>query len=316
MKILIADSSTLKSNNDLSLEIYEQFGEVICYDNISRNELLDVVGVFDAILCNKTVIDKEVLEKASNLKYIGTFATGYNNIDTVIARQKGVTVCNAPSYSTNAVAQQVITYILMHYTKVAEYNNFVQNGGWKNSPTFSPLVFPTDEVYDKTLGIVGFGAIGQAVAKIALALGMKIKVFTRTKRDFEDVEFVTFEELLKTSDVITLHCPLTDDTADLMNEKSFALMKEGAFLVNTSRGGTVCEKALLEALKNGKLSGAAIDVLNKEPMSEDCKLFGAPNLIITPHSAWAPYTTRVRLLNLVAENLKAFINGNPKNVVN
>lgn len=316
MKILITDSSTLKSNNDISLEIFEPFGEVTCYNNINRIDLLNIVKDFDVILCNKTLIDKEVLDTALNLKYIGTFATGYNNIDINYAKEKGVTVCNAPSYSTNAVAQQVITYILMHFTKVAEYNDFVKNGGWINSPTFSPLVFSTDEVFDKTLGIVGFGEIGQTVAKIALTLGMNVKVYTRTKRDFANVEFVNFEELLKTCDVLTLHCPLTEQTADLMNEKSFSLMKDGAFFVNTSRGGTVCEKALLNALKSGKLSGAAVDVLTKEPMSKDCVLLDAPNLIITPHSAWAPYTTRKRLLKLVANNLEAFLSGNPRNKVN
>ena len=316
MKILITDSSTLKSNNDISLEIFEPFGEVTCYNNINRIDLLNIVKDFDVILCNKTLIDKEVLDTALNLKYIGTFATGYNNIDINYAKEKGVTVCNAPSYSTNAVAQQVITYILMHYTKVSEYNDFVKNGGWINSPTFSPLVFSTDEVFGKTLGIVGFGEIGQTVAKIALTLGMNVKVYTRTKRDFANVEFVNFEELLKTCDILTLHCPLTEQTADLMNEKSFSLMKDGAFFVNTSRGGTVCEKALLNALKSGKLSGAAVDVLTKEPMSKDCVLLDAPNLIITPHSAWAPYTTRKRLLKLVANNLEAFLSGNPRNKVN
>lgn len=316
MKILITDSNTLKSNNDISLEIFDSLGEVECFGNISREDLINEIGKFDVVLCNKTVIDKTVLDKADNLKYIGTFATGYNNIDTVTAREKGITVCNAPSYSTNAVAQQVITYILMHYTKVAEYNNFVGNGGWINSPTFSPLVFPTDEVSGKTLGIVGFGSIGQTVAKIALALDMKVKVFTRTKRDFSNVEFVSFEELLKSSDVLTLHCPLTEKTANLMNNETFSIMKDGAFFINTSRGGTVDENALLEALKSEKLSGAAIDVLTNEPMKKDCVLFGAPNLIITPHSAWAPLTTRKRLLKLVADNLSAFLNGKPINVVN
>lgn len=184
MKILITDSSTLKSNNDLSTETFEKFGDVTVYDNISKNELLDIVHKFDAILCNKTEIKKEVIAKASNLKYIGTFATGYNNIDIEYASEKGITVCNAPNYSTNAVAQQVITYILMHYTKVAEYNNFVKKGGWINSPTFSPLVFSTDEVFSKTLGIIGFGEIGRAVARIALSLGMNVKVYTRTNEIF------------------------------------------------------------------------------------------------------------------------------------
>ncbi len=315
MKILITDSKTLKSNNDLSLEIFESFGELKICENISREVLFKEICDTDVVLCNKTVIDRAVLERAEKLKYIGVFATGYNNIDIIAAKEKGITVCNAPSYSTNAVAQQVIGYILMHYTKIPEYNSFVQSGGWIKSETFSPLAFPTDEVFDKTLGIVGFGSIGQTVAKIALALGMKVKVFTRTRRDFYGVEFVSFEELLKTSDVLTLHCPLTEQTADLMNKEAFSQMKDGAFFINTSRGGTVDEEALLNALISGKLSGAAIDVLKIEPMSKDCALFGAPNLIITPHSSWTPLTTRKRLITLVADNLSAFLNGKPINVV-
>lgn len=316
MKILLTDSSTLICNNDLSLNDLEKYGDLSIFQNISRDDLLKEIIDTDIVLCNKTVIDSEVFEKAKKLKYVGTFATGYNNIDISMANEKGITVCNAPDYSTNAVAQQVIAYILMHYTKVNEYNDFVKDNGWLNSSTFSPLVFSTDEVAGKTLGIVGFGSIGQAVARIAIVLGMNVLVYTRTKKEFKNVEFVSFEELLEKSDIVTLHCPLTEHTTDLMNKDSFMKMKIGAFFINTSRGGTVDENALFEALSSGRLSGAAVDVLKQEPMSKDCVLLKAPNIIITPHSAWAPLTTRKRLLKLVENNLNMFLNGKPQNVVN
>lgn len=315
MKILITDAATVKSNNDLSLDVFEKFGETIIFENINRTDLLKEVADADIILCNKTIIDKEVMEKAKNLKYVGLFATGYNNIDIVTAKEKGITVCNAGSYSTNAVAQQVIGYILMHYTKIPFYNQFVHEGGWKNAEVFSPLVFSGDEVFGKTLGIVGFGSIGKAVKKAAEGLGMRVIVNTRTIREDGETEFVTLEELLKQSDIVTLHCPLNDQSADMMNEKTFSLMKDGAFFINTSRGGTVDEQALFNALESGKLSGAAVDVLKQEPMNETCVLANAKNLYITPHTAWAPLATRKRLLQIVSDNITAFLEGKPKNVV-
>ena len=316
MKILITDVATLSHNGDVSLDIFEKFGSVVKYDNISRTELLKEVHDTDVLLCNKTVIDSEVFSRASKLRFIGTFATGYNNIDIPTSKSYGVTVSNAPEYSTNAVAQQVMAYILMHYTKAYEYNRFVKENGWKNSALFSPLVFATDEVCGKTLGIIGFGSIGRAVKKAAEGLGINVQVFTRTVRDNDEARFVSLDELLKTSDIVTMHCPLNEQSADMMNKETFSKMKRGAFFINTARGGVVDEEALKEALESGILSGAAVDVLKQEPMSKDCVLADAPNLIITPHSAWAPYTTRKRLIKLVAENLSAFLNSKPQNVVN
>lgn len=315
MKLLLTDSATVKSNNDLSLDVLGQFGEVIQYDSIERDELLGAVSDIDIIISNKTVIDREVMEAAPNLKFIGLFATGYNNIDIECAKQRGITVCNAGSYSTNAVAQQVITYILMHYTAVDKYADFVSDGGWKRSAAFSALVYATDEVCGKTLGIVGYGSIGKTVEKAAKALGMNVIVFTRTVKENGKTRFVDFETLLKESDVVSLHCPLNQESADMMNEESFSKMRDGAFFVNTSRGGTVDETALYNALKSGKLSGAALDVLKQEPMREDCILQNAPNIIITPHTAWAPLTTRKRLLNIVVNNIKGFLEGKPQNKV-
>ncbi len=315
MRLLLTDSATLKANGDLSLDTFRQFGSVAEYGNIGRAELLKAAADADMILCNKTVIDKTVLDAAPKLRYIGLFATGYNNIDTAYAKQRGVTVCNAGGYSTNAVVQQVMGYILIHYTAIPRYDAFVKSGGWKSSPVFSPLVFPSDEVFGKTLGIVGYGSIGKAVEKAAVGLGMRVLVFTRTVRENGAAHFVDFETLLRESDVVTLHCPLNEQSADMMNGEAFRKMKDGAFFINTSRGGTVDEDALYHALSSGKLSGAAIDVLKQEPMSESCRLETAPNIIITPHTAWAPLATRKRLLGIVENNIKAFLSGNPQNTV-
>ncbi len=315
MKILIADCATLTQNNDLSLTVFKEYGDVVYNKNISRDELLATAHEYDIILCNKTIIDKAVIEKAKKLKYIGLFATGYNNIDIAAAKQHNITVCNAGSYSTSAVAQQVFAYILNHYSAVNKYNDFVQKGGWAQSPTFSVLCYPTDELKDKTIGIIGYGSIGRRVAEIALAFEMKVLIFTRTPKDDPRVKFVSFDELLRESDIVTPHCPLNEQSREMFNKDTFKKMKDGAFFINTARGGVVAEQDLFEALTNGKLSGAAIDVLTTEPMSKTCVLKGAPNLIITPHTAWAPLETRKRLIGIVTDNIDAFLSGNPKNVV-
>lgn len=315
MKLLLTDCATLKADGDLSLDTFKQFGEVTEYENISRAELLRQAADTDIILCNKTVIDKEVFDSAPNLKYIGLFATGYNNIDTEYAAKKGVAVCNAGGYSTNAVAQQVIGYILMHYTKIPQYDAFVKSGGWKSAEVFSPLVFSTEEVFGKTLGIVGYGSIGKAVERAAKGLGINVLVYTRTVRENGETKFVDFDTLLSKSDIISLHCPLNGQSADMMNEQSFKKMKDGAFFINTSRGGTVDEDALYNALNTGKLSGAAVDVLKQEPQSKKSRLEKAPNIIITPHTSWAPLATRKRLLGIVEDNIRAFLAGNPQNKI-
>lgn len=315
MKILIADCATLAQNNDLPLTVFEKYGDVVYNPNISRDELLDTVHEYDMILCNKTIIDKPLFEKATKLKYIGLFATGYNNIDIDCAKERNITVCNAGSYSTSAVAQQVFAYILNHYNAINQYNNFVQNGGWQQSATFSVLCFPTDELKDKTIGIIGYGSIGRRVAEIALAFEMKVLVYTRTLKNDDRVQFVSLDELLEKSDIITPHCPLNAQSREMFNKATFAKMKDGAFFINTARGGVVNERDLADALNDGKLSGAAIDVLTEEPMQKDCVLKNIPNLIITPHTAWAPLETRRRLLGIAEDNIIAFLNGDPKNKV-
>ncbi len=316
MKILITEFETLSRAGDTNIDEFDQLADlVVVYSNITRDELLKEITDTDIVLCNKALIDKEVMDKAQNLKYIGTFATGYNNIDIALAKEKGIRVCNAAGYSTNGVVQQVICYILMHFTKVKEYDAFVKSGGWISADIFSPLMFSSSEVSGKTLGIIGYGTIGKAVANVAKALGMRVLANTRTPKTDSDVTFCDLDTLLENSDVVSLHCPLTAETADLMNSHTFAKMKDGAFFINTSRGGTVVEEALADALNSGKLSGAAVDVLRVEPMDKNCPLLNAKNIIITSHSAWSAQETRKRLINQVADNLKGFLDGNPKNVI-
>lgn len=316
MKIVITDSATLTQNNDLALDSLNTLGEVFIYDNLIGNALYDAVKDADVILCNKTPIDKTLIDCAPNLKYVGLFATGYNNVDTAYAKQKGITVCNAGSYSTCAVAQQTFAYILAHFSSVDKYSTLVKNGDWISSPTFSMLCCPTDELYGKTIGIIGYGSIGKKVAQIAKAFDMNVLVYTRTIKQDNTVKFVGFDELLENSDIVSAHCPLTDKNVKMFNSDAFSKMKKSALFINTARGGLVDEDALFNALSNGDIAAAALDVLTAEPMSKDCILKDAPNLIITPHTAWAPLSTRKRLLDIVFDNLFSFKNGNPKNVVN
>ncbi len=315
MKLLLTDCATLRYECDLSLDIFESFGEVVYHECITREELLAAVADVDIILCNKTIIDRAVMDAAPSLKYIGLFATGYNNIDIPEAHAHGITVCNAGSYSTSAVAQQVFGYILNKYTAVQRYDDFVKCGGWKTSNTFSKLCFPTDELLGKTIGIVGYGSIGRRVAELALAFEMKVLVYTRTPKTDPRVSFVSFDELLKNSDIITVHCPLNEQSREMFDAEAFAKCKQGAYFINTARGGVVNEQALFDALNSGRLSGAAIDVLTEEPMRSNCILNDAPNITITPHTSWAPLSTRMRLLDIVSGNITAFLNGAPTNVI-
>lgn len=314
MKIVITDRATLGEGIDLDL--IGRFGELVIYPHTNHDQLLERITEADILICNKTIVDKEALDAAKNLRCILLFATGYNNIDISYAAQRGIAVCNAGQYSTYAVAQHTFALILRQASRVAEYSDFVLEGGWIRSPLFSAFEYPTQELYSKTLGIVGFGSIGRAVCDIALAFGMKVLVYTRTPKEDDRVEFVSLDTLLSESDYISVHCPLTDKTAKMFNASAFEKCKNGAFFVNTSRGGVVDEIALASALNSGKLSGAALDVLATEPMSAECPLIGAKNLTLTPHTAWIPVETRQRLIGIVADNLKAFLDGTPKNKVN
>jgi len=314
MEIVILDGATVAAN-DLNFSVLEKFGNLTVYDFTAPEEIVKRCQSADAVFCNKIVFTREIFEKLPKLKYVGLFATGYNNIDVKAAKELGITVCNAGSYSTDAVAQHTFGFILNNYTRIADYSRFVLSGGWSESRVFSPVVFPTDEIKGKTLGIIGYGSIGKKVAEIARVFGMRVIVHTRTVREDGVTEFVSLDELLSSSDVVSLHCPLTAENAGMFNAEAFAKCKDGAYFINTARGGLVNEQALFDALESGKLSGAAVDVICTEPMPKDCVLLKAKNITITPHSAWTPFTTRNRVLEIARQNYEAFLSGNPQNVV-
>ena len=315
MKIVLTDAQTVVDSL-VSADILKQFGEVKEYGLLQYEQVADAVADADIIVCNKTLLNEYSLRFAKNLKYIGLFATGYNNIDIDYCNKMNITVCNAGSYSTNAVAQHTFALILEHFNKTSQYNKYVHDGKWKRSPTFSPFVYPLNELAGKTLGIVGLGAIGTAVAKIANAFEMKVIGCNRSSKQVAGVETVGFDELLRRSDIVSVHCPLNADSQDMFNRETFAKMKRGALFVNTARGGVVVEHDLYDALESGQIGMAAVDALRVEPMEEDCILMNAKNCIMTPHIAWAPVETRERLMGIVVNNIKNYFAGHPTNQVN
>ncbi|MDO4829981.1 MAG: D-2-hydroxyacid dehydrogenase [Clostridia bacterium] len=314
MKIVLTDSQTV-FDSKVTAEPLKQFGEVKDHGLLKYDEIAEAVADADIVVCNKTLLNEDTLRYAKHLKYIGLFATGYNNIDIDYCSKHGITVCNAGSYSTNAVAQHTFALILEHFNNTANYNQYVQDGLWKRSKTFSPFVYPLSELAGKTIGIVGFGNIGRAVAKIANAFEMNVTAYNRSKKTADSVEFVSLDRLIEQSDIITVHCPLNAESENMFNKDTFAKMKQGALFVNTARGGVMSERDLYDALQSGHLGGACIDTLRVEPMEENCILMGAKNCIITPHIAWAPVETRRRLMRIVTENIRNYLDGRPTNVV-
>lgn len=313
MKVVILDAKTL-TNDDIDFSVFDEFGEVTIYDYTKYNQIAERIKDAEIILCNKSIMNRMTLKDARNVKYIGLFATGYNNVDIEYTNERNITVCNAGSYSTNAVAQHVFALILEHYNKVGEYNKFVKDGGWIHSEKFSPFK-PMKEMDGRTLGIIGYGSIGKKVAKIAQAFDMKVLAYNRSPKKDEGVRFVEMDELLEKSDIVSIHCPLNRDSEKMCNKDFFSKMKDGALFINTSRGGVVDEPALIEAVKSGKLSGAGLDVVAVEPMEKHYDILDIDNIIITPHSAWAPVETRTRLVEIVKNNIKKWVAGAPVNVI-
>lgn len=315
MKIVILDKKTV-TEGDISLEAIESLGEVKVYNLTSKEEIMDHVGDAEIVLCNKVVLHADAINSCKNLKMIGVFATGYNNVDLEAAKKRGIVVCNAPAYSTDSVAQHVFAFLLHIMNKIATYDNDVHERKWINSDTFTYFPHPITEIAGLTMGIIGYGSIGRKVAGIAKAFGMKVIVYTRTPKNDLDVEFVTEDEIFTKSDILSIHCPLTDETRGLVDMINLKKMKPTAILINTARGPVVEEEALAEALNQGMIAGAGIDVLSREPMRADNPLLGAKNCVITPHIAWAPKQARERLISIVADNIKHYIDENPINVVN
>ncbi len=318
MKITVLDGYAMNPG-DLSWNEMEKLGELKVYERTPRELVVERISDSHIVLTNKVILSREVLEKCPGIKYIGVMATGYNVVDTIAARELGITVTNVPAYSTDSVAQLVFAFILEFCHHVGEHNRAVQNGQWVNSPDFTFWNYPLIELSGKTLGLIGFGAIGQAVARLATAFGMKVLVYSRTFRkefETENLRFKDLSEVLSESDFISLHCPLTEDTKELINKNTLSLFKMGAFLINTSRGPVISEKDVADSLNAGRLAGAAVDVVAVEPILEDNPLLKAKNCIITPHIGWAPFESRVRLMGTLVKNVEAFIKGNPVNVVN
>lgn len=314
MKICVLDGFTTNPG-DLSWDWLYDCGDCTVYDRTPAELIAERCEDCDIIITNKTPLRRELLETLSELKYVGLLSTGYNIVDWEYCKEKGIPVCNIPSYSTSAVAQLVFALILEHTNAVAVHSASVHDGEWSACKDFCYWKAPLTELDGKTLGIIGFGKIGKAVAKIAAAFRMKVIANTNHPAPFENVEFTSIDSLLSRSDFVSIHCPLTPSTEGMVDAEFLSKMKKSAVLINTSRGQVVDEKALADALKNGNIAGAGLDVLSTEPPSESCPLLGIENCFITPHIAWAGFETRERLMKICKENVLAFLNGSAINLV-
>ena len=315
MEIVVLDGYCL-NHGDLDWSAFEALGSFSVYDRTPYDKIVERMGSAEIMITNKCTIDEGVLEKLENLRYIGVLATGYNNIDVSACKRRGIVVTNVPSYSTESVVQSVFGLILELYIGIGSQSASVKRGDWAKAPDFCYYPVGLRELSGKTLGIIGYGSIGRRVKEVALAFGMKVIVNTRTKRVPEDgFRYVTREELFSESDIVTLHCPLTDENKGMINSAAISLMKPGAIIINTARGGLIVSSELCEALKTGRIAGAGLDVAECEPPAADDPLIAQPNVIVTPHTAWATAEARGRLMKQAADNLRAYLQGDPINVV-
>ena len=316
MKIVILDSYSANPG-DLSWEALENLGQLTAYDRTKPSETVARAAEADIVLTNKVVISKEVIAQLPQLKYIGVLATGYNVVDVEAAHARGIVVTNVPAYSTESVAQMVFAHLLTVTNRTEHYAIQNRSGRWTANPDFCYWDFPHQELAGKTFGIVGLGHIGQRVAQIAQAFAMKVKALTSKAPETlpAGIEKATIEELLATSDVLSLHCPLTDSTRHMINADALRQMKPSAILINTGRGPLIDDQAVADALAEGRLAAFCADVLTEEPPKADNPLLGQPNAFITPHIAWASTEARIRLLRVATDNVQAFLNGNPVNMV-
>lgn len=318
MKTVILDSFALNPG-DLSWDWLKKTGECEIYDRTPADEIISRCEGAEIVITNKTPLPKTVLEKLPSLKFIALESTGYNVVDIEYCKERGIPVCNIPSYSTEAVAQLTFSLILEITNAVALHSESVKSGEWTACPDFCYWKIPLSELSGKTLGIVGFGQIGMRVADIAEAFNMNVIAVSgheTNQSHRKNFRWVNTEELKKEADIISFHCPLNKNTEKLCNEEFLNACKNGVIIINTSRGPVIDENALAAALKSGKVRGAGVDVLSTEPPKEDNPLLSAPNCFITPHIAWAGFETRKRLMNILESNVKAYLNGKPQNVVN
>lgn len=316
MKIVILDAYAANPG-DLSWDEFAALGELTVYDRTAQEDAAARIGDAEVVFINKVRLTDEIFAACPNLKLVSILATGYNIVDLAAAKRRGITVCNVPGYSTRAVVQMTFALLLEICQQVGLHSGAVHTGRWQTCPDFCFWDRPLIELDGKTMGIVGYGAIGTAVGTVAQALGMKLLVTARHEKPVpEGARFVSLPELLAQSDVVSLHCPQTAENARMIDAGTLAQMKDGAILLNTARGGLLDEQAVADALRSGKLLAAGMDVVSAEPIRADNPLLTAPNCFLTPHIAWAPLETRRRLQAISAENLRAFLAGKPQNVVN
>ncbi len=316
-KIVVLDGYT-ENPGDLSWSGLEALGELTVYDRTPADQIVARIGDADVVYTNKTPITKETIDACPNLKFISVLATGYNVVDYVYAKEKGIPVTNIPTYGTIAVAQMAIALLLEVCHHVGHHSEEVKKGRWSSNPDFCFWDYPLIELAGKTLGVIGFGRIGQQTAGIAKALGMHILAYDEYPNDDfrEMADYVSLDELFAKADVISLHVPLFPSTQGMINKDSIARMKKGVIIINTSRGPLVNEQDVKDALESGQIGYYATDVVSAEPILPDNVLLTAKNCIITPHIAWAPKESRQRLMNIAVENLAKFLKGTPVNVVN
>lgn len=320
MKIVVLDGYT-ENPGDLSWRELEVYGELTVYDRtslIDENETIERIGDAEVVFTNKTPITKKVIDACPNIKFISLLATGYNVVDYQYAKEKGIPVTNVPTYGTASVSQFAIALLLEICHHVAHHSKAVHEGRWEHCQDWCFWDYPLIELAQKTIGIIGFGRIGQQTGKIAKALGMKVLAYDSYQSDSgkEIAQYVGLEELLASSDVIALHCPLFPSTEGIINKDTIEKMKDGVILLNNSRGPLIVEQDLADALNSGKVMAAGLDVVSTEPIKGDNPLLKAPNCIITPHISWAPRESRQRIMDCAVANVKAYVDGKPINVVN
>lgn len=315
MKIVVLDGFTLNPG-DLSWEPLKALGETVLYDRTFPRDVLDRSKEATALLTNKTVLDQATIQACPQLQYIGVLATGTNVVDAAAASNRGIVVTNVPGYSTHSVAQQALSLLLELTNRVGDHSRAVADGEWSSCEDFTFRKTRFMELAGKTMGIVGLGAIGGALAQMATGLGMDVIAYSPYGASVDSVPLLELDEVLQTSDVLSLHCPLTDENQGLINKERLSLMKPTALLINTSRGPLIDDRALADALNAGTIGGAGLDVLSTEPPQPDNPLFAAKNCVITPHVAWSTVEARQRLMTIATDNVKAFLNGKPENQIN
>ncbi|MDT8716308.1 D-2-hydroxyacid dehydrogenase [Clostridium sp. 19966] len=317
MKIVVLDGYTLNPG-DLSWDGFRNLGDVTIYDRTDSTETYERSKDAEIVITNKTIIDKKLIDKLTKLKYIGVLATGYNVVDVSAAKKKNVIVTNIPAYGTDSVAQMIFALILDITNHVSSHNAAVRQGAWSKSKDFCFWNKPIIELSGKTIGIIGFGAIGRKVADIAQVFDMNVIAYSRTITDEskrKNFKWVSLNSIFEESDFLSLNCPLNNATKGIINRDTLNKMKKNAILINASRGPLIVEEHLAEALNKGTISAAGLDVLSEEPPSKDNPLIKAKNCVLTPHIAWAAKEARMRLMNIAVSNLKAFLNGNPENII-